>query len=341
MENENLLTPNKNNLRIVAVLLALVAFAGYINFTKNKTTKVSQETSKPELTKINVAFPALGTTYNGQIGTILQNNPEILKNNKLDAKVTPYGTGREMKVALVAGKEDVMISSESVFLIMVGQGFDAYTISSLGAEGKMALVVNSKSKVKEIKELKGKKVATMFGTSPHKPAVQWLKDAGLTPGKDVELVNLPNAEALRIALETNQIDAAVLWDPYVTDGADKGIHKVIVDTELDLVTVMSKSFADQNPQAIANFNQSLKDAALYLINHKDEMATAYSATTKLDTSLIKKVSLLNKNYNATDINGVDISINPTLLEKLQGNESFLFQEKLINKDFKVTDYIKQ
>lgn len=340
MENENPQTPNKKNLAvIVAVVLVLVVGSGLLK--KSKSVKIQQELPKSDLTKINIAFPALGTTYNGQIGTILQNNPEILKNNKFDAKVTPYGTGREMKVALIAGKEDVMISSESVFLIMVGQGFDAYAISSLGAEGKMALVVNSKSKVKDVKDLKGKKVATMFGTSPHKPAVQWLKDAGLTPGKDVELVNLPNAETLRVALETNQIDAAVLWDPYVTDGTDKGIHKVVVDTDLDLVTVMSKSFADQNPQAIANFNQSLKDAALYLINHKDEMATAYSATTKLDTSLIKKVSLLNKNYNATNINGVDISVTPTLLEKLQGNETFLFQEKLISKDFKVTDYIKQ
>lgn len=341
MENENPQIPNKNNQRIVAGLLILVAVIGLIKFNKNKSAKVIQEASKSELTKINIAFPALGTTYNGQIGTILQNKPEILKNNNLDAKVTPYGTGREMKVAMVAGKEDVMISSESVFLIMVGQGFDAYGISSLGAEGKMALVVNSKSKVTDIKDLKGKKVATMFGTSPHKPAVQWLTDAGFTIGKDVELVNLPNAESLRVALETNQIDAAVLWDPYVTDGVDKGIHKVIVDTDLDLVTVMSKTFADQHPEAIAKFNNALKEAALYLIQNKDEMATAYSGTTKLDIPLIKKVSLLNKNYNATDINGIDISISPTLAEKLQGNESFLFKEKLINKDYKVADIIKQ
>lgn len=340
MENNSSPTLNKNNLRIVAVLLVIVAFAGLINLTKNKNTKVSQETPKSDLTKINVAYPALGTTYNGQIGTILEKT-EILKNNKLDAKVTPYGTGREMKVAMVAGKEDVMISSESVFLIMVGQGFDAYGISSLGAEGKMALVVNSKSKVKDVKDLKGKKVATLFGTSPHKPAVQWLKDAGLTIGKDVELVNLPSAEALRVALETNQVDATVIWDPFVTDGVNKGITKIIVDTDLDLVTVMSKAFADQHPDAIAKFNQSLKDAALYLTQHKDEMATAYSATTKLDVALIKEVSLKNKNYNAADANGIDISITPTLVEKLQANENFLFQEKLINKDFRVSDFIKQ
>lgn len=339
MENENPQIPNKKNLAvIVAVVLVLVVGSGLLK-SKNKT-KIQPEPVKSDLIKINVAYPALGTTYNGQIGTILEKNTDILKNNKLDAKVTPYGTGREMKVAMVAGKEDVMISSESVFLIMVGQGFDAYGISSLGAEGKMALVVNSKSKIKDIKDLKGKKVATMFGTSPHKPAVQWLTDAGLTIGKDVELVNLPSADALRVALETNQIAAAVLWDPYVTDGVEKGVHKVIVDTDLDLVTVMSKSFADQHPEAIARFNQSLKDAALYLTQHKKETAIAYSVPTKLDINLIKEVSLKNKNYNASDSAGINIAINPALAEKLKGNESFLFQQKLINKDFNVADYLK-
>jgi ABC-type nitrate/sulfonate/bicarbonate transport system substrate-binding protein len=161
------------------------------------------------------------------------------------------------------------------------------------------------------------------------------------PGKDVQLVNLASAEALRIALETKQIDAAVLWDPYVTDGVDNKVHKIIVDTDLDLVTVMSKAYADQHPEAITKFNNALKEAALYLTQHKEELATVYSETTKLSTDLIKEVSLKNKNYNATDTNGINISINLTLLEKLKGNEAFLFEEKLITKDFNVADYIKQ
>jgi sulfonate transport system substrate-binding protein len=340
MENEVTQTPKKNNWRIFAILIILIAVIGFIKFSNNKSNNISKEVPKSDLLKINVAYPALGTTYNGQIGTILQTT-DILKKNGLDAKVTAYGTGREMKVGLVAGKEDVMISSESVWLTVVGQGFDSYAISSLGAEGKMALVVPVDSKVKEVKDLKGKKVATMFGTSPHKPAVQWLKDAGLTIGKDVQLVNLPDAATLRAALASKEIDAAVLWDPYVTDGVNNKTHRVIVDTDLDLVTVMSKSFVDANPEAITRFNAALKDAALYLTTHKEELATTYSGTTKLSADLIKQVSLLNKNYNATDASGIDISISPTLAEKLQGNETFLFGEKLINKDFKVADYIKQ
>jgi hypothetical protein len=162
MENKNKQIPNKKNMLIIGSLLVVVVI-GFLKFGGNKSkNKIVEQQS--DMTAIRVAFPALGTTYNGQIGTILQST-DILKNNKLDGKVIPYGTGREMKVAMVAGKEDVMISSESVFLILVGQGFDAYGISSLGAEGKMALVVPVNSTVKEVKDLKGKKLATMFGTS--------------------------------------------------------------------------------------------------------------------------------------------------------------------------------
>lgn len=328
----------KNKGKFIVVILLILVLIGVFKLVGKKT--ITNKNEPLDLIQINMAYPALGTTYNGQIGRILEKT-DILKNNKLAAKVTPYGTGREMKVAMVAGKEDVMISSESVFLVMVGQGFDAYGISSLGAEGKMALVVPTSSKVNTVKDLKGKKVATIFGTSPHKPAVSWLKEAGLMPGKDVELVNLSSAEAIRAALETKQIDAAVLWDPYVTDGVKNKMYRVIVDTDLDLVTVMSGAYANKNPEAVVRFNNALKEAAAYLTNHKDEIAAEYGQTTKLGVDLVKEVSLKNKNYSATDINAIDISIGQALLEKLKNNEKFLFEEKLITKDFNVSDYIKQ
>ncbi len=340
MENEIIQTPPKNNFRIFAVILILAAIVGFIKFNDNKSYKTKQVPPKSDLTKINVAYPALGTVYTGQIGTILQKS-EILKNNKLDAKVTAYGTGKEMKVAMVSNQADVMLCSESVYLVLVGQGFDAYAIDSLGADGKMALVVNKDSKFKEIKDLKNKKLGTIFGTSPHKPAVQWVEEAGLTPGKNIDLVNLPDAASIRAALASKQIDAALLWDPFVTDGLNKDQYRVLKDTDMDLVTVMSKDFADKHPEAVAQLNASLKDAAFYLTQNKDQVAQWYSDNSKLDKNLIMQVSPKNVNYNVTKAEDINISISPALTAKLQDTSKFLFDQKLINKLVDVPTYTKQ
>jgi len=320
---------------IVIVGVISILLVNYLQKGKNNSTQKAVDA-----TPIRIAYPALGTVVSGQVGNILQKT-DILKNNGLLATITPMNTGKEMKVALVGNQVDVILTSESNFVVLLGQGFPCYAIASLGSDGKMGLTVNPDSTIKTVADLKNKKIGTLFGTSVHRPAVQWAKDAGLIPGKDVEIVNFGGADALRTALAAKQIDAIVTWDPYLADGINKNIHREIISADLDLVVVMSKDYADKNPDAVSKLREALKESAFYMSQNKTQVNTWYGEMSKLDVGLLHQSSASNRNYNATKLADIDVSISASLIEKFVYQAEFLFAEKLIQQKPEIGPYIQQ
>lgn len=323
---------------LLLIIGAVIFFVIYLNRSarnKTNTIKTSNVTAS-----IRIAYPSLGTVISGEIGGILRKT-EILKNNSFNATITPMNTGKEMKMALVGNKVDVILTSESNFVVLLGQGFPCYAVASLGSDGKMGLVVNPDSDIKTLADLKNKKVGTLFGTSVHRPAVEWVKEGGLTPGKDVEVLNFGGAEALGTALTSKQVDAIVTWDPYLLDGINKKIYREIANADLDLVVVVSKDYFDKHPEAIVRLKLSLKEAAYYLSQNKTQANNWYSELSKLDVKLIDESSKSNRNYNANALADIDISISPSLIEKFVHQADFLFAEKLIQQKPEIGPYIKQ
>lgn len=76
-----------------------------------------------------------------------------------------------------------------------------------------ALVVSKDSAAKDIRDLKGKKVAAQKGTDPYFFLLRTLAGAGLSQA-DVQYVNLPHADG-RTAVERGQVDAWAGLDPHM------------------------------------------------------------------------------------------------------------------------------
>ncbi len=82
-----------------------------------------------------------------------------------------------------------------------------------------------KDKVKTVADLKGLKVGfTTPGAGAWAFAQIFLKQAGLDPNKDVQLVSLGgDAGVIYAALETGKVDAFPAWEPNTTKAIDAGI----------------------------------------------------------------------------------------------------------------------
>ena len=76
-----------------------------------------------------------------------------------------------------------------------------------------ALVVAKDSTAKDIRDLKGKKIAAQKGTDPYFFLLRTLNQAGLSQA-DIQYVNLPHADG-RTALERGQVDAWSGLDPHM------------------------------------------------------------------------------------------------------------------------------
>jgi len=307
---------------IIATIIIVTNLYGVEQQPKNNIVE-------EKLIPIRIAYPSVGTLISGQVGIVLEKT-DILKNNGFNAEVISMTTGSQSKTALVGNKVDVIFTSQANFPVLLSSGFKCYAIATLGSAGEMGLVTNINSEIYSVSDLKGGKIGTLFGTSVHKPAIEWVKQAGLTPDKDVKIINIGGAGALRSALASNNIEAIVNWDPYLTDGLNKENQRLLAKDDLDLVTVMSKSYIDNHPNVILKFRKALKEAVFYMSQHKDEVNSWYSEYAKLDIEFIDQVSSVNKNYIVKTIDEINISISDELAEKMDRIGQFLYDEKLID-----------
>ncbi|PXX63230.1 taurine transport system substrate-binding protein [Nocardia tenerifensis] len=113
-----------------------------------------------------------------------------------------------------------------------------------------SLIAKDKS-VSSLAGLRGKRIATPFGSTAHYSLLAALNRAGL--GTDVQLINM-KPDAIPGAWNGGQIDAAWVWDPTLSKLVEAGGHLVTSSAEtaaagaptFDLA-VAGKKFLDENP----------------------------------------------------------------------------------------------
>lgn len=231
------------------------------------------------------------------------------------------GTGREMKVAMVSGKADVILTSETNFPVLLGEGFDATAVGSLGSAGRIGLLVKNE-KYRNLSDLKGKTIATIFGTSIHEPAVKWANEAG------AKLLGMGSVAAMQAALESGDVDAIVSWDPYLTASLKERSWRMLRDSDFNLITVATTKFAQEHPDTLRKFNEALKESVIYLRQNRAALDRKFAAMSKIDPEVIHQASMSNANY-ARDTGGVDMSITPAFVDRLKTSSEFLFKEKIV------------
>jgi NitT/TauT family transport system substrate-binding protein len=118
--------------------------------------------------------------------------------------------------ALMAGQLDLVASTVDEFPIYMKPGIGLHYVlavdNSKGGDG----IVASKD-VTSIADLKGKKVAFEQGSVSQFFLNALLKDAGMTQD-DIEPVNMAATDA-GVAFAAGQVDAAVTWEPALSQGA--------------------------------------------------------------------------------------------------------------------------
>jgi sulfonate transport system substrate-binding protein len=279
---------------------------------------------------IRIAYPSVGTLVNGQVGQVLEKT-DILEQNGLQGAVTAFQYGPPMMEALLSGKIDVALTSEQNVVVLLAKGFPARVIASLGSAGRLGLLVPVNSPIKSILDLKGRKVGTVFGSSAHRPILVWLKEENLIPGKDVDVINMSGGE-LNAALVNSSIDAIMSWDPFVEDFIQKNIARLIKAQPFSLAVIMAEDFIQKNPEAAAEFLISLKEAALYMATHKEQVNNWYSQLCRLDIKSIDESSKFNTIYkNAKTLSDIDITPTEDFIKTLKDIADFLFTEGLTSK----------
>ena len=162
-----------------------------------------------------------------------------------------FESGPPMNESLASGSSDIGVVGDVPIVSAVAAGQDNVLIAlTCDAPLSYNLLVSPDSDIESVADLKGKKVATVVGSTAHNLVNKLLGTADLTM-QDIELINI-SAGDVETVLVNGEVDAAAIWEPTVTRLVDKGTAKIIATGEdCGLLgvngMVARKEFVDENP----------------------------------------------------------------------------------------------
>jgi sulfonate transport system substrate-binding protein len=152
-----------------------------------------------------------------------------------------------------------------------------------------ALVTTKDSKIADVADLKGKRVAVTRGTDPHIFLVRALLGAGLSE-KDITPVLLQHADG-KTALIRGDVDAWAGLDPMmaqaeIEDGAKLFYRKADANTWgiLNVREQFLKDYPDIARRVLATYEEARK----YSLSHYDDLKQIFIGVTKLPESVVDK-----------------------------------------------------
>lgn len=209
-----------------------------------------------------------------------------------DVEWSNHAAGPPINEGLASKRIDLAVLGEGAILSGINNKLDVKLVSLLsnGLYGVNYLIVPGKSEIKDIADLKGKKIGVQLGTSHHVFLLKALLTAGLTLD-DVKAVNLAITDA-QPAFQTGQLDAWVTADPFAQIEIFQNGAKLIASGEsLNIVSptfyIARGEFAKAHPEAVEIFLKVI-DRALELEqeNHEEFIDLAVKSSGR-DRALVE------------------------------------------------------
>jgi NitT/TauT family transport system substrate-binding protein len=221
--------------------------------------------------KIIIAYSAISPF---QVIVKVAEDSGIFSKNGLETKLVFIEGGSRGAQALLAGEVP----------FVVADGASAVTSRLAGADTTMLIgVVNtfpytliSAPEIKEVNDLKGKKVAiSRFGSATDVATRFALRKVGLNADRDVTMLQIGAQNARFAALRAGSVQAAVITPPFTLTARKLGYKSLLNMVELNLPTPQSAvlstdSVIRRNPDLAAKVVKSFVDAIHFYRTQKKE-----------------------------------------------------------------------
>lgn len=222
----------------------------------------------------------------GSAGLYIADKKGYFKDAGLNVKLAEFPSPTETAQALLTGNVDIASTTFDTAVMVKsteqsGQDLKFFRISdqSFGADGLVA-----KDGIASIADLKGKTVAVTVGAVNHFLLSHALQTAGLTDA-DVNLTNTSPEQTGPLFL-TGKVDAAVTWEPYLSEASAKGGTLLYTTKDApDLIIdgdMTTAKLIEEHPDALRKYADAIEKGVQFYLSNPDEAAQIVAD--KLSTS---------------------------------------------------------
>jgi NitT/TauT family transport system substrate-binding protein len=223
-----------------------------------------------QLTKLNVGYSAIS---GDQLPAWVAKEAGIYEKNGLDVQLIFFTGGTTAVMALVSADTPISQVAGAGVINSVLAGSDAVLIT--GGVTSLNYYLMSRPDIKTAEQLKGGSVAiSRFGSSSDFIARYALLKIGLTPGKDVTIVQIGSTPARMDATLAGRVQATVINPPASIIAEKRGMNILADLPKLGLVyqhtTVAStRRYVREHPDIIRRFVKSQVEAVHRIYSDKE------------------------------------------------------------------------
>lgn len=201
-----------------------------------------------------------------------------------------FPAGPQMLEALAVGAVDYGFVGNTPPIFAQSAGKDLnYVGYEVYSDDALALVVPQNSKIQNITDLKGKRVALQKGSSAHEFLSKILLKAGLS-WTDIQPIWLPPADA-RAAFDKQSIDAWAIWDPFLSAAELQGQARIVTRTgDFDKTYtyyVANPKFVNTHPQVTEGVLTALNQADQWIVKNQTQALQIFQKNTGLPVEIAK------------------------------------------------------
>lgn len=196
-------------------------------------------------------------------------------------KWVEFSSGPPMLEAMNVGSVDYGAVGDSPPVFAQSAGAAIVYAAGQPITNGQGILVPAQSDIRNIADLRGKRIGFTKGSSAHNIVVQTLEKAGLTYA-DITPVYLAPPDA-GPAFANGSIDAWSIWDPYFAIGETRQNGRILINaaeiTKTNSFYIANRDFAKNHGAILQQIIDVTGQAAQWAEAHRDDVAKSLSAVT--------------------------------------------------------------
>ncbi|WP_323990919.1 ABC transporter substrate-binding protein [Nguyenibacter sp. L1] len=226
--------------------------------------------------------------------------------------------------ALAANAVDAGVIGDAPLVFAQAGGVPVKAIAGIQTDGTTtAIVVAKNSPLRSVRDLKGKRVATLRAQTGHYLTLAALRAAGMKDD-DVAFVFIPPVSA-KLALQSGAVDAWATWGPYISDakiadGAREIVNGGKLMSGLSYVVATEAALRNRRDNLTA-YLRRFRAAHRWMLTHQDAYAEVWGRDVGLPLPVARDV--------VRGLVGTVVPLTPDIIAKQQQVSDFMAETRMV------------